>query len=1314
MTRAVQPHIITDDSAFSGKIIGGSLAFSRSCNDYLYRTPSVSGNQKRWTWSAWVKCAASHNTQYLFTTDRYSGTNDGHAGIYFKTSGRIETYFDSTSANQYGDVNEFTVNDRTGWNHIVWRVDCNNSNHRIWVNGKEQDVSQDPVNYDYGMNRAGTAHGLATAIWSTGNSADILMAEVHHVDGTLYEASHFGFFESSTGKWVPKSSDIIKANTTYGTNGYYLPMDGSGAIGEDQSGNNNHWTPNKAHQNSIGMDKATGGLPIFDTNTGGTNIANFHTPRPDPFGEYCIFAVPMVNGTRYQVRDFSAAVRGSGSNKNITVSGTDVSERHWVHTGVSRYFDGGDYMTVPDSDDWNYGSGDFCIECWVKPTNLSGARRIISHDESDDNPDSSWILRTDGNKLNFYFQCNGSSSRIYLNSGVRSLNTDEWYHVAATRQGSTFRTFVNGMIDQTGTFSGTLLNITDDVQIGRHANGSEFWLGYMQDLRVYKGVAKYTKSFVPLTISFAHNPGAHTGWITPDTPTGTAVGRIFDNMKFTNGSVCFDGQGSSTAEQSALSVADSNDFYFDADFTMECYYFRGIAPTTVSGLIGQWVSGGGTDRNVQIYVNTNGTLSGYMNRSGTNYSVTTDEIKANYWNHVALVLQGSTLRMYINGVQVGSTTVSGSPNNGTSPFFIGAESLSSGQAGYSYSGHISNVRVVKGVAVYPDGTQFTPSSTPLTNVTGTVLLCCQSKDSPTAAAVTPSAIQIHSTANTKPCSCNFNPFDKLDNAPQESNYCILNYNDKEFNAYVVSGGIDWNCNNASSGIVAGTHSFTSGKYYFESETNNTNRYHVGVIEVDGANGIKDVLRPSDFGVASNEWGYRIDGYSVNNNGETQISPHNYTYQRQTQMVAVDADNGKIYFGRDGIWLNGANPDTGENPHYSNLFGRLAPALGRRSGGNAARINFGQSPFRFPPPVGYKTICSANIKPVGIDSKKHFDVLTYNGNGPTGQSITGLDFKPDLVWIKSRSFGNNHHMFDIIRGPDKILRTSTSDAESEVTDVMSSFNGNGFTVKEGGGNNATNANGQQLVAWCWKAGGAGSSNSNGTITTSVSVNQEAGFSIVTWTGDGNVNSTVGHGLNGRPDFIMLKARTYGANWRVYHRYYGNNATSGLFHSIGGSVGHDSWGGIKAIGTTNFGFGTDGTNDLYGVNRSGITYVAYCWKAVEGHSAFGSYYGSGTTLGPYLNVGFEPSLVIRKKISGNGDWLMMDTTRHPENVINNRMLWTSNQEQGSGNNIEIYANGFREANTDGYSNAEGSIYIYAAWGKRSHSTPFGIHNEGRGWG
>ena len=258
----------------------------------------------------------------------------------------------------------------------------------------------------------------------------------------------------------------------------------------------------------------------------------------------------------------------------------------------------------------------------------------------------------------------------------------------------------------------------------------------------------------------------------------------------------------------------------------------------------------------------------------------------------------------------------------------------------------------------------------------------------------------------------------------------------------------------------------------------------------------------------------------------------------------------------------------------------------------------------------------------------------------------------------------------------------------------------------------NESGYTYASWCWKAGGAASSNSNGTITSSVSVNQEAGFSIVTWTGDGNVNSTVGHGLNGRPDFIMLKSRTYGANWRIYHNYYGTNATSGLYHVNGSTYAHDSWGGIKAITTTTFGFGTNGTNDLWGVKRSGINYVAYCWKAVEGYSSFGTYLGNGqSTQGPFVNLGFRPSLIIRKKISDVGDWLMMDTTRHPNNTVDNRMLWTSAQEQGSGNNIDIYANGFKERSSDGYSNANNAIMLYMAWGDRPAHTPFGIQNEAR---
>ena len=1329
MTRAVQPHIITDDSAHSGKVIGGSLLLSRAFNDYLIRTPTSTGNQKVWTFSAWIKPSSTHSfsgTNHIWNS---YGNNDGIAAIYFQAS-KIYTYFDTSGSNPYGAVNNRLFRDPTAWYHLVWRVDANNTTQRIWINGDEESLSSslNPPNYSYSLNQSGVPNALGTASWSTNNSADMYITEVHHIDGTLYDANHFGFYESSTGNWVPKSSEVIKANTTYGTNGFYLPLDGTDFIGTDKSGNNNNFYPNKSSLNAVhDLSKATGALPIFKTNTGGTQKASFNDVREDPFKSYIEAAVPLVSGTRYDVRDYSADVKGSGTNKTCTVSGTDVSDRNIAFAGPSRYFDGNDdQVYISQDSSFNIGTGDFCIEGWYNAISYSSSgyyKRLFCLGNGFDS------ILIDVNYNNFRFEFRYNNTDIVMDGGSGGdylARTYQWQHVALVRQSGTWKMYLDGRMIASTTSNGNAnldYNRSNHrLTIGRISTSTDSnsvassFNGYISDFRYYKGTCKYTGNFIPpKPYGDGQNQTSLGGWVTPDTPSGTAVGRLPDNVRFTSGSVCFDGIGDNVADQSALSIADTGhmDFYFDADFTIECYFYRSYNPNNVSGLLGQWVSGGGTDRNVQIYVNSNGTISAYQQRGGSQFSVSCDEIKNEYWNHIAMVLQGSTLRLYVNGKQASSTTVSGSPNNASKPFFIGSEGNSSSQAVYCYAGLISNVRVVKGVAVYPDGTEFKPSTEPLTNITGTVLLCCQSRTSTTEAAVTPNTIQTHGNSISKVAACNFNPFDELDTVSQESNYCILSDIDKSTNAYTAEGGLYWGTSTGP-GIARGSLSFSSGKYYYEVEMNLGNRFHIGVIRTRGDIGADDIWHDADMTVGnpSNEWAYRTDGYKTHNSGETQISPKSLQYASLVLMVAIDADNDKVYFGRGGVWLTGANPELGLNPHYSNLSGTLTPALGRRSGSNEARVNFGQKPFKYPPPVGYKAICSANIEAAGIVSKKHHGVVIYNGNGPTGQSITGLDFKPDLVWIKSRSFGNNHHMFDILRGPDKILRTSTSDVETEVTDVMSSFDSNGFTVKEGGGNNATNANGQQLVAWCWKAGGAGSSNTDGDITSSVSVNQEAGFSIVTWTGDGNVNSTVGHGLNGRPDFIMLKSRTQGYNWRIYHNYYGTTATSGLFHATNGSIAHDNYGGIKAITTTTFGFGTNGTNDLNGVNRSGDTYVAYCWKAVEGYSSFGSYLGNGQTdNGPFVNLGFRPSLIIRKKISDVGDWLMMDTTRHPDNVVDNRLLWTSSQELGSGNNIDILSNGFKERNTDGYSNANNAIMIYMAWGDRPAHTPFGIQNVAR---
>ena len=209
-----------------------------------------------------------------------------------------------------------------------------------------------------------------------------------------------------------------------------------------------------------------------------------------------------------------------------------------------------------------------------------------------------------------------------------------------------------------------------------------------------------------------------------DNISGTGGRNAIDGSVFFNS----DGHGS-TNNINALSLADSTDWYFDGDFTFECWINPGKRPSTSGAFLGQWVSGGGTDRNVQLYIGTNGVVTGYMNRSTTNYSAgSVGALSSGEWSHIALVLEGSTLRFYWNGKQTATASVSGTQNNGTSKFFVGAEANASGNPVYAFNGYLSNVRVIKGTALYAGGTTFTPPTEKLTAVDGTVLLCCQDSD----------------------------------------------------------------------------------------------------------------------------------------------------------------------------------------------------------------------------------------------------------------------------------------------------------------------------------------------------------------------------------------------------------------------------------------------------------------------------------------------------------------------------------------------------------------------------------------------------------
>jgi hypothetical protein len=326
----------------------------------------------------------------------------------------------------------------------------------------------------------------------------------------------------------------------------------------------------------------------------------------------------------------------------------------------------------------------------------------------------------------------------------------------------------------------------------------------------------------------------------------------------------------------------------------------------------------------------------------------------------------------------------------------------------------------------------------------------------------------------------------------------------------------------------------------------------------------------------------------------------------------------------------------------------------------------------------------------------FNPVLYTGTSAT-QSITGVGFQPDFVWLKARSGAFQHGQFDAVRGATKGLVSNTTDAETTFS-AVTSFNSNGFT-------NGTDYNnsGTTYVSWNWKANGAGSSNTAGSITSTVSANTTAGFSVVTYTGTG-ANATIGHGLGAVPKMIIVKDRTSALNWRVYHVSTGNDG--GMFLNTTGAYASNSgmWNSTTPTSTV-FTVGTD-----QGTNFSTDSFVAYCFAEVAGYSAFGSYTGNGSTDGPFIYTGFKPAFVVVKRTNTTGDWPMVDSTRDPYNVAQYGLYANSSISEASfGSPTPMYdfnSNGFKIRNTFANTNASGGTYIYMAFA----SNPFKYANAG----
>ena len=341
--------------------------------------------------------------------------------------------------------------------------------------------------------------------------------------------------------------------------------------------------------------------------------------------------------------------------------------------------------------------------------------------------------------------------------------------------------------------------------------------------------------------------------------------------------------------------------------------------------------------------------------------------------------------------------------------------------------------------------------------------------------------------------------------------------------------------------------------------------------------------------------------------------------------------------------------------------------------------------------GVRIMAYSTIK----DPSAHFQVKTYTGNNADTHAITNdgnSDLQPDLVWIKRRDYDNQPVLHDSNRGVTKFLSTDRTDVEGTIspTTKFQSFDTDGFTT--GSTSGAYNASGEPFVAWQWKAnGGTTSTNNDGAVTSTVQVNSDAGFSILTYTMNSGSNETVGHGLGVTPKVIIYKARERGDSNGFWH-FYTTVLDGSLDYLKLNEDGYKFNSSLSSPTSTTFVGGGSST-------ASYRIFVAYCFAEVQGYSKFGKYVGNASTDGPFVYTGFKPALIIMKRSDAAGNnWRIFDNKRSTSgfNVIDKTLRPNATTIEGS-SNIDFLSNGVKIRNTDAEDNTSGGTYIYMAFGQ-----------------
>ena len=501
-----------------------------------------------------------------------------------------------------------------------------------------------------------------------------------------------------------------------------------------------------------------------------------------------------------------------------------------------------------------------------------------------------------------------------------------------------------------------------------------------------------------------------------------------------------------------------------------------------------------------------------------------------------------------------------------------------------------------------------------------------------------------------------------------ANYCVLN----PLNSNATLTGA--NLNSSSSGTWAdgsGSIGMSSGKWYFEATCTSitTTQAIAGVTKnsLSGTNGDSDTFRVA----------YQASG-TVVCDGVTSNVTGLATYTTNDIIgVALDLTNGTVSFYKNNTFIT-----TVTNSIISQTEWRFYV----RHNSSSFSVNFGQRPFSYTPPTGFVRLNTYNLPDSTIKKGNTvMDATLYTGTGAALNVTNTAGFKPDFVWSKDRTSANSHGLYDSVRGVDKRLISNLTNAE-DTSSGVSAFNSNGFSL----GTAANyNTNGNSYVGWQWQAGqGTNTTNTAGTVTSTVSVNTTAGFSIVLYTGNGGA-MTMGHGLGVAPKLIILKDRDIGRPWPVYHGSLATNQYLILNTTAAAATSTSYWNNTAPTSTV---FSVNGLEGNVGAN--GEKYVAYCWAEIAGFSKFGSYVGNGSADGTFIYTGFRPKYVLIKA-NAVYQWLVWDSVRTTYNIKGKYFLVDTTNAEDTFDAIDFTSNGFKIRVNHPAVNTSATTYIYMAF-------------------